>query len=64
LLVAFAEGRGVVRWRTTAENRRRQKHKEELSKLLRAFFGITDEPFEPLEDRCAWRARFRVIPEQ
>ena len=27
---------GVVRWRTTHENRRRQKQKEELSKVLRA----------------------------
>ena len=64
LLVAFAEGRGVVRWRSTNENRRRQKHKEGLSKMLRAFFGIEDDPFEPLEDRSGWRARFRVLPEE
>ena len=63
LLIAFAKGRGVVRWRTTSENRKRQKHKEGLSKRLRAFFGIEDDPFEPLEDRSGWRARIRVLPE-
>lgn len=63
LLVDFAEGDGVVRWSTTAENRRRQKQKEELSKLLRAFLGLSEDPFEPLEDRRGWRARFRIIPE-
>jgi hypothetical protein len=64
LLVAFAKGRGVVRWCSTVENRRRQKHKEGLSKRLRAFFGIEDDPFEPFEDRSGWRARIRVVPEK
>lgn len=64
LLVHFAEHRGIVRWRSTTENRRRQKHKEGLSKALRTFFGIDDEPFEPLEDRRGWRAGFRVVPEK
>src|SRR5690606_26548554 len=50
LLVAFAENRGVLRWRGTAENRRRQKQKENLSMLLRAFFGLDEDPFGPLED--------------
>jgi hypothetical protein len=63
LLAAFAEGRGVVRWRTTSENRRRQKQKDGLGKVLRTFFGIGENPFEPLEDRRGWRARFRVVPE-
>ena len=62
LLVDFAEGNGTIRWGSTHENRRRQKQKEELSKALRCFFGIEDDPFEPLEDR-GWRARFRVVPE-
>jgi hypothetical protein len=63
LLVAFAKGRGVVQWRTTSENRRRQKQKDGLGKVLRTFFGISENPFEPLEDRGGWRARFRVVPE-
>jgi hypothetical protein len=63
LLVDFAEGNGAVRWGSTHENRRRQKQKEELSKALRCFFGIEDDPFEPLEDRRGWRARIRVLPE-
>ena len=61
LLVDFAEGDGIVRWGGTNENRKRQKHKEELSKPLRAFFGIGDDPFEPLEDHRGWRANFRVV---
>jgi hypothetical protein len=64
LLVDFAEGRGVVVWRATSENRSRQKHKEELRKVLCAFFGLSDDPFEPLEDRRGWRAKFRVLPEE
>jgi hypothetical protein len=64
LLVDFAENRGVVRWRSTAENRRRQKQKENLSKLPRAFFGLDEDPFEPLEDRRGWRAKSRVLPEE
>ena len=64
LLVDFAEGGGIVRWRTTNENRKRQKHKDGLSKLLRAFFGIGDDPFEPLEDRSGWRAKFHAVPEE
>jgi hypothetical protein len=63
LLVDFAK-RGVVRWHTTTENRRRQKKKEKLTKHLRAFFGIDEDPFEPLEDCRGWRARFRAMPEQ
>jgi hypothetical protein len=63
LLVDFAEGNGTVRWGSTHENRRRQKQKEELSKVLRCFFGIDDDPFEPLEDCSGWRARIRVLPE-
>jgi len=63
LLAAFAKGRGVVRWHTTSENRRRQKQKDGLGKVLRTLFGISQNPFEPLEDRRGWRARFRVVPE-
>ena len=64
LLVDFAEGNGTVRWGSTHENRRRQKQKEELSNVLRCFFGIDDDPFEPLEDCSGWRARIRVLPEE
>jgi hypothetical protein len=63
LLVDFAEGGGIVRWRTTTENRSRQKQKEGLRKVLRAFFGIDEDPFDPLEDRHGWRARFHAVPE-
>ena len=64
LLVDFAEGRGVVGWSTTNENRKRQKHKEGLSKVLRGFFGISDDPFESLEDRDGWRTKFRRVAEE
>jgi hypothetical protein len=63
LLVDFARGRGVARWSATSENRKRQKQKEGLRKVLRTFFGISDDPFEPLDDHRGWRARFRVVPE-
>ena len=64
LLVDFAERSGIVRWRTTNENRKRQKHKDGLRKVLRAFFGFGEDPFEPLEDRSGWRAKFHAVPEE
>jgi hypothetical protein len=64
LLVDFAKGRGVAGWSSTSENRKRQKHKEGLSKVLQGFFGLSHDPFEPLGDRRGWRARFRVLPEE
>lgn len=61
LLRAFAQARCHLTWKSPSAARQNQKRKETLSKQLRAFFGIADDPFEPRDD--GWFSKLRLIPD-
>jgi hypothetical protein len=63
LLIQFAENGGEITWRDSQASPKLEKRKELLSKSLKTFFGIGDEPFEKLPKGLGWRAGLAVIPE-
>jgi hypothetical protein len=62
LLAAFANHHGTLAWGDSEADRKNQKRKERLSKKLRAFFGIEDDPFRLLEKNAGWQTRFELSP--
>jgi len=58
LLKFFAQGHGKIDWSMRSASRKHKKRKEDLSKRLRDYFKIADEPFLP--DGNGWIARFGV----
>jgi hypothetical protein len=63
LLLAFANARGELTWKSKAASPDNQKRRERLAKALQSFFGISGDPFEFDDDLKGWRARFRIEPE-
>lgn len=61
LLRTFAQEHCHLTWKSSSAGHQNQKRKESLSKQLRAFFGIADDPFE-LRDN-GWYAKLRLIPD-
>jgi hypothetical protein len=66
LLLTFAHRHGRLDWSSREATPKNQRRKETLSKDLRAFFRIADEPFRPVESERGsgkgWEARFRIDP--
>lgn len=60
LLEAFAKNEGTFDWTDSKAKRKLQKQRELLSKALRRFFGIRDDPFSLTVDGKGWVARFRI----
>ena len=63
LLEGFADARGEIDWygRYTALNVKKQK--QELSKRLREFFRIDEDPIEWVKDNSGYyRCKFRILP--
>jgi hypothetical protein len=58
LLQAFAANEGLLTWKSPQASRSNQKRRENLAKVLKAFFGIKEDPFENCDG--GWRARFVV----
>lgn len=63
LLIAFAENNGVITWHSRQASPKNKKRKEKLSRCLREFFDMSEEPFEPLPSGSGWRARFTLVAE-
>ncbi|MFQ5733101.1 MAG: hypothetical protein ACE5KM_14260, partial [Planctomycetaceae bacterium] len=61
LLRIFAAGYGLLDWSSRQADRRHQKQKELLSKRLRTFFRIDEEPFCIAGN--GWQARFALQPD-
>ena len=40
-----------------------KKQKQELSKHLREFFRLDDDPIEWVKDTKTYRCKFRILPE-
>ena len=58
LLRLFAQGDGVLTWRSAGAERRNQKRRELLARCLARFFRIGGDPFQAHGN--GWRARFQV----
>jgi hypothetical protein len=63
VLEVFARGRGTFTWDDPAADRKIQKQREELSKKLRAYFGIPGDPIEFVPSTKGWKTRFEIEPE-
>ena len=63
LLEGFANSRGEIDWYGTHAALSVKKQKQELSKRLRAFFGLDDDPIEWVKDtRSYYRCKFTILP--
>lgn len=63
LLKALLEERhGVLTWDSRQADRKVKVHKEKLSKTLRAFFGLEDDPIPYDEAEKGWRWKFTLRP--
>lgn len=60
LLINFGNAHGHLTWHSPDANRKNQKRKELLSKRLREFFDINDEPF--VLEGGGWKTRFQITP--
>ena len=49
---------GLLTWRSAQADRRNQKRRENLARMLKGFFRIDGDPFVPCGN--GWRALFRV----
>ncbi len=62
LLVAVCNGRGQFDWKALGDFGAAKTQVYELQRLLRAAFGIADNPFEKYRTGHAWRPKFRASP--
>ena len=58
LLRVFAQGGGVLTWRSPGAERRNQKRRELLARCLARFFRIEGDPFQACGN--GWRTRFQI----
>lgn len=63
LLEAFAASRGEIDWSSLVANNKLKKQKQELSKCLREFFRLQEDPIEWVKGEKSYRCRFRILPE-
>lgn len=63
LLQAFAESKGVIDWKNQHSHTNLKKQKQELSKCLREFFLLQDDPIEWDKKSKSYRCRFHIFPE-
>ena len=63
LLRAFAESRGQIDWQSQHASFKVRDQKPRLSKKLREFFRLKDEPIEYLKEEGCYRCLFTIKPE-
>jgi len=65
LLLDFAENRGEIDKNSPKETPYHflKKRKQELSRCLREFFRLDEDPIEWVKDEKCYRCRFRILPE-
>ncbi len=64
LLKSFADGRGLLTWKSADACRRNKKRKEYLAANLRDFFRIAGDPIVLTDDRKGWRTAFAIEDER
>lgn len=60
MLETLAENEGALDWEAEGFRRPTQKRIEVLSKLLRLFFGLHDNPIAPYKKGIGWVAKFQI----
>lgn len=63
LLRAFAESHGQIDWQSQHASFKVKDQKPRLSKKLREFFRLTDDPIEYLKEERCYRCLFTIKPE-
>jgi len=65
LLLDFAENRGEIDKNSRKETPYHllKKRKQELSKYLRGFFRLDEDPIEWIKDEKCYRCHFTILPE-
>jgi len=63
LLRAFAESCGQIYWHNRLASDRLKKQKQELSKRLREFFQIEEDPIEWVKGEKSYQCLFTIKPE-
>ena len=63
LFRAFAESRGEIDWQSQHASFKVKDQKPRLSKKLREFFRLTDDPIEYLKEEGCYRCLFTIKPE-
>ena len=63
LLEAFANSRGEIDWSSPFATDKLKKQKQELSRRLREFFRLDEDPIEWVKGEKCYRCRFRILPE-
>lgn len=63
LLRAFAESYGQIDWQNRFASDKLKKQKQELSKRLREFFRIEEDPIEWVKGEKSYRCLFTIKPE-
>ena len=61
LLETLAMNNGTLNWDAKGFKRPTQKRIEELNKVLRYFFGLTDNPIAPYKKKVGWVAKFQIF---
>ena len=63
LLKAFAESHGLIDWQNRFASDKLKKQKQELSKRLRDFFRLEEDPIEWVKGEKSYRFLFTIKPE-
>ena len=63
LLEAFANSRGEIDWSSPFATDKLKKQKQELSRRLREFFRLKEDPIEWVKGEKCYRCRFQILPE-
>ncbi len=63
LLLLVCEGGGMFRWKNLGTFGNAKKIVSELRAVMKAKFGVSDDPFEPFSYDDQWRSKFRAWPD-
>ncbi len=61
LLCQMAESGGVINWSSSSASHTVGKQIESLNRILREFFGLSDNPISRYRKQVGWAARFRIV---
>jgi hypothetical protein len=63
LLKTLADNHGTLDWEDSEATDLNKKRKQNLSKALKIFFGIDDDPFYPYREHNGYRTKIKLLPE-
>ncbi len=63
LLLGFADAQGSIDWKSSVASNNLKAQKRSLSKRLRNFFRLENDPIEWIKTEKCYRCRFRILPD-